>query len=329
MPLWTRPSGLGLCLGLLFTFSVVADTFTTDPRIKAFADEMEQQHGLSSERIVNALAEARRQPSVLTLMQKQPESRASWLAYRARFVNAAHIRNGVLFVDRHKRALEQAEKQYGVPASIITAIIGVETNYGRLVSTYRALDALATLAFADYRRAAFFRNELAEFFLLAAEQQQDPFYYRSSFAGALGWGQFLPSSYRHYGVDFNRDGKINLLNDADDVIGSIANYLKQNGWQEDQATLIGARRITDKVSRLGGSSQPNISIRQAEEEFDLVPVTPLPAEQLVGLWGFEGEQPPYWMAFKNFYVLLTYNRSSHYVMAVFLLSRAIQQEINL
>ena len=295
---------------------------------------MEQKHGLSSERIVNALAEARHQPSVLALIQKQPESRASWLSYRARFVNAAHIRNGVRFITQYKSILQLAQARYGVPASIITAIIGVETNYGRLASPYRALDALVTLSFSDNRRANFFRKELEELFLLADEQRQNPLSYRSSFAGAMGWGQFLPSSYRRYGVDFDRDGEINLLDDADDVIGSIANYLKQNGWQRAQPVLIGARQTTTKGPALDWSPRPKTPLRQVEQNFGLIPVTPLPEglvlqpEQLVGLWHFEGEQPAYWIALDNFYALLTYNRSSRYVMAVFLLSRAIQQEIN-
>ena len=325
----------GLCFGLFFAAAVIAANFSANLRANAFAEEMEQKHGLASSRIIDILAQARRQPSVLALMQKQPEDRFDWLTYRARFVEKAHIRNGARFTAKHQNALQLAETRYGVPASIITAIIGIESNYGRLAGAYRALDALATLAFSDNRRAAFFRQELEELFLLADEQQQDLLSYRGSFAGAMGWGQFLPSSYRHYGVDFDQDGKINLLNDADDIIGSIANYLKQNGWRQAQPVLIGAQQITTKAPALDWSPRPNIRLRQAEEDFGLIPVTPLPAglvlvpDQLVGLRHFEGEQPAYWMALDNFYALLTYNRSSRYVMAVFLLSRAIQQEINL
>ena len=174
----------------LLSFEIRAETFADDPHAQQFARELQQKHGLSYEQVLSDLAAAKRLPSVLRLIQKQPESGATWPDYRARFVNGQHTRDGVKFMTEYRQTLKDAEAVFGVPASVVTAIIGVESNYGRLHKTHRALDALATLGFSDYRRASFFRNELKELFLLASEQQSSVLSYHSSFAGQWGGGSF-------------------------------------------------------------------------------------------------------------------------------------------
>ena len=332
--LWRLPRICGKSLILLpvipalLSFEIRAETFAEDPRAQQFAREL-QQHGLSYEQVLSDLAAAKRLPAVLRLIQKQPESRATWPDYRARFVNNRHIRDGVKFMTRYRQTLKDAESVFGVPASVVTAIIGVESNYGRLHKTHRALDALATLGFSDYRRAAFFRNELKELFLLASEQQSSVLSYRSSFAGAMGWGQFLPSSYRNYGKDFDEDGKVNLQNNPTDIIGSVANYLAKHDWRADEPILIPAlmEAVAENkpLPEFGNSLKPNISLRLAKMRFGLVPaVSDFEGRRIVSLWKFVGQDPPYWMGFDNFYVLSRYNRSSQYIMAVFLLSEALE-----
>jgi membrane-bound lytic murein transglycosylase B len=151
--------------------------------------------------------------------------------YRASFLNPPRIDGGAAFWNQYAAVLKRAEQQYGVPQEIIVAVIGVETLYGRRTGRYRTLDALTTLAFDYPHRAEFFRNELAEYLLLAREQNFSLLDIKSSYAGAMGIPQFMPSSYRKYAVDFNSNGKIDILNEPEDAIGSVANYLKQYGWK--------------------------------------------------------------------------------------------------
>lgn len=291
------------------------------PGIPEFIDEMVVKHRFKREELVQVFQEAQYRQDVIDAMN-MPSTLKPWLEYRAAFINAKRIDGGIKFWKKNTEALERAEKLYGVPQEIIIAIIGVETLYGRNAGNYRTLDALTTLTFDYPRRKVFFRSELEQYLLLAREQSFDLLSIRASYAGALGIPQFMPSSYRKNAVDFNGDGRIDLLNDAEDAIGSVANYLRQYGWKpgEPVAVLaqiedvarpndIGAARSLVAWAELGVTQQNSIVQHKVGE----------------GLYAYlldftlpDGKE--YWFGFNNFAVITTYNNSSYYAMSVFQLA---------
>lgn len=305
--------------------------------MRKFAKFMQTNHKLDAQEVMQHLSNAKFQAQVLRIMQNTPEQKVSWLDYKERFINTQHIRNGKKFIERNQDVLHRAYQEYGVPPEIITAIIGVETNYGQLYGTFRTLDVLTTIAFSDFRRAEFFRQELEEFLLLASEQQNNPFDYISSYAGAMGYGQFLPSSYRNYGVNFDEEGQVDLTNSIVDAIGSIGNYLQAFGWERDVPVMLAAQYKEDRVDRsasktngikFNSSLKPHTNIRRTAIRYGLIPASSLTKQSWrptdkVTLLKFAGEEPELWMGLNNYYVLSRYNPSHKYVMALYLLSRAV------
>lgn len=218
------PSLLLIFPGLIFS-AQAADL----PQIPQFIDEMVAKHQFQRAELIEAFQRAQHRPAIIKAIT-QPSTTRPWPEYRASFVNDKRINGGVEFWLKHEGALLRAEKEYGVPPEIIIAVIGVETIYGQMTGGFRTLEALMTLAFDYPRRAPFFRIELENYLLLAREQGWELLKMPSSYAGAIGIPQFMPSNYRKIAVDFNEDGKIDLVNDPVDAIGSVANYLKQHGW---------------------------------------------------------------------------------------------------
>ena len=293
---------------------------------REFAQLMQKKHGISAAITLGYLKKANHRQSILNAITRQPEGTATWLDYKRRFVNSQHIRDGKKFMRRHSVVLQRAHDKYGVPPHIITAIIGVESNYGRLKGSYRTMDALATIAFSSFRRADFFLRELEEFILLSHSQQRDPFSYVSSYAGAMGLGQFLPSSYRSYAVDFDGDGVVSLHNSTEDTIGSIANYLYEFGWQPNGLVALAAKRVSQESSmpKYNTSFTPNITIKRAKTKYGIAPLQDqITNKDKITLLRFEAEQPPLWFGMHNYYVLTRYNNSHKYAMSLYLLSRAI------
>jgi membrane-bound lytic murein transglycosylase B len=217
---------------LVLFFATHSAQAVTLPGIPEFIDEMVAKHKFKRAELENVFDHAQHVPAVIDAISR-PSTSKPWLEYRANFVNPQRIKLGLEFWYRYRKTLLHAEKKYGVPREIIVAVIGVETVYGQDTGNFRTLDALTTLAFDYPPRADFFRSELENFLLLAREQQLDVLAIRGSYAGALGIPQFMPSSYRTYAVDFNGNRRINLMSEAKDAIGSVANYLKGFGWISD------------------------------------------------------------------------------------------------
>ena len=295
---------------------------------RAFVDEVASRHGFDPAELSAALARAQHEPAVIRLIT--PPARKgvrSWHKYRARFLDQVRIDGGISFWDEHAADLERAAAQYGVPPEIIVAIIGVETLYGRHTGNFETLSALATLAFDYPPRADLFRRELEALFLLAREQGRDPASYSGSFAGALGYPQFLPSSVRAYAVDFDGDGGIDFDAGPADAIGSVARYLHDHGWQ--------AGAPVAEPARLDGGADP-APLVAAGIEPALEPTTltaagvntldGAPAAATATLVDLEtpGAATEYWLGYRNFYVITRYNRSSFYAMAVFELAEALR-----
>lgn len=286
------------------------------PGIPDFINEMVTKHQFSRDELVRTFQEAQHRQDVIDAMNT-PATIKPWYEYRASFINQKRIEGGVKFWQKHAEALNRAEKTYGVPQEIIIAIIGVETLYGRHAGNYRTLDALTTLTFDYPRRVDFFRGELEQYLLLVREQSLDMFSIRASYAGALGIPQFMPSSYRRNAVDFNGDGKIDLLKEPEDAIGSVANYLRQYGWKPGEpvavrANLADVTRPDDVAAarnmlawnKLGVSPQGTFSDGVYAYLLDFT----LP----------EGKE--FWFGFNNFAVITTYNNSSFYAMSVYQLA---------
>ena len=304
-------------------------SFTGRDDVSSFAHELATRHGFDPAVVSATLARAQHEATVIRLIT--PSTRKgvrSWQDYRARFLDHSRINGGIAFWDEYAIDLERAERQFGVPAEVIVAIIGVETVYGRHTGSFETLSALATLAFDYPPRAELFRRELEALFLLAREQGRDPSEYSGSFAGALGYPQFLPSSVRAYAVDFDGNGRIDFDIDPIDAIGSVANYLHVHGWQAD-APIAEPARVetgTDLATLVAAGIEPVL------EPAPLLKagVTTLRgdvAAQRATLVDLEtpGAETEYWLGYRNFYVITRYNRSSFYAMSVFELAQALRQ----
>ncbi len=285
-----------------------------EPAVAAFIQDLAKRHGFEEQALRDLFRKVAWRPDVIEAITRPAEA-LPWHRYRARFVTASHIKAGQGFIFRHRAPLGKAERLYGVPPSVIAAIIGVETRYGTYMGRHRVVDALTTLAFRYPRRARFFRKELEAFLLLAREEGLDPLKPKGSYAGAMGLGQFMPSSFRRYGVDFDGDGRRDLWHPAD-AIGSVAHYLAAHGWERGGPIAMRARGRHLKAS---ASLKPQTPLRGLGVDL------PLPGDTPASLLALEGEEgPEYWVVFHNFYVITRYNRSPLYAMAVFQLAQALE-----
>ncbi len=310
-----------------------SSTYAQRADVAAFVDEMVAQHGFDRAALRQLLAQAKFQPQIVAAMDRPVVAPPKWYDYAPQFLAAARVDEGVAFWDANADVLARAEAQYGVPAAIVVAIVGVETFYGRHVGRHRVLDALATLAFDYPRRAAFFRGELVQFLLLARELGVSPLALSGSFAGAMGLPQFMPGSYRSFAVDFDADGRIDLWKSASDAIGSVAHYLARHDWQRGQPVLLPARLDPAREAMLLRRLDGGLSERRSLDAWagDGVEAVDAPADlaaEPVGLLLLEErsgdrEANRYQIACHNFYVITRYNRSRLYATAVRELAEAI------
>lgn len=293
------------------------------PEAAGFIADMAQRHQLPPAEVKALLAQAEKQQGILDAIARPAEAKP-WRDYRPIFVTRARIDGGVQFWAANADVLSDAEREFGVDARVIVAIIGVETRYGSNTGRYRVLDALATLAFDYPPRATFFRGELENYLLLVREEHVDALTAKGSYAGAMGQGQFIPSSYRNYAVDFDGDGKRDLWNSPRDILGSVANYLKVHGWQLG-APVVARARIEGEAYRalLEKGMKPHLPARELAQHGVHIdaPADPDAQVGLIELDGADGLE--HWVVYNNFYVITRYNRSPLYAMAVHQLSEEI------
>ena len=312
----------------------VAPASVSDPAIleaqrrEAFVAWAARDFGVDPNAVRAGLAQAQFKQNIIDAMNRPAEAVKPWRDYRPIFLNPQRIDGGRAFYARYRADLDRIAAQTGVPAEIIVAIIGVETQYGANAGKYRALDALSTLAFGYPKRAPFFAAELAQLFALAKEEGFDPAAPVGSYAGAMGWGQFMPSSWRNWGRDGDGDGRRDLMSDPDDVFASIANYFVVHGWQRG-APVAGRAdkamdvpdfvppdpKALDPVYPLAFLESKGYRLRAGEPRAD--------GAVVVALDGDAGRE--YWLGYRNFYVITRYNRSPMYAMAVWQLSQAIAE----
>ncbi len=294
------------------------------------------RHGLEPAYITSVLDQAQVRQPIIAAMARPAERVKPWNEYRPMFITPARIEGGRKFLAQHRDELMRVQQRTGVPAEVIVAIIGVETSYGANTGSHRVLDALYTLAFyyprsgdpakleREVRRELFFRDELANLFVLARDEKLDITGLKGSYAGAMGMGQFMPSSYLDYAVDGNGDGRRDLFTSYDDVFSSIANYfVKKGGWVRGgqvavPATLAAGREEFNPTEWAPTWSLDELARRGYQPS---APVQPGATATLVTLEGSTGKQ--YWLGFQNYYAITRYNISKMYAMSVFQLSQAI------
>ncbi|STJ04069.1 murein hydrolase B [Escherichia coli] len=321
------PSG-GFLLEPQHNVMQMGGDFANNPNAQQFIDRMVNKHGFDRQQLQEILSQAKRLDSVLRLMDNQAPTTSvkspsgpngAWLRYRKKFITPDNVQNGVVFWNQYEDALNRAWQVYGVPPEIIVGIIGVETRWGRVMGKTRILDALATLSFNYPRRAEYFSGELETFLLMARDEQDDPLNLKGSFAGAMGYGQFMPSSYKQYAVDFSGDGHINLW-DPVDAIGSVANYFKAHGWVKGDQVAVMAN---GQAPGLPNGFKTRYSISQLAAA-GLTPQQPLGNHQQASLLRLDvGTGYQYWYGLPNFYTITRYNHSTHYAMAVWQLGQAV------
>lgn len=321
------PSG-GFLLEPQHNVMQMGGDFANNPNAQQFIDKMVNKHGFDRQQLQEILSLAKRLDSVLRLMDNQAPTTSvkppsgpngAWLRYRKKFITPDNVQNGVVFWNQYEDALNRAWQVYGVPPEIIVGIIGVETRWGRVMGKTRILDALATLSFNYPRRAEYFSGELETFLLMARDEQDDPLNLKGSFAGAMGYGQFMPSSYKQYAVDFSGDGHINLW-DPVDAIGSVANYFKAHGWVKGDQVAVMAN---GQAPGLPNGFKTKYSISQLAAA-GLTPQQPLGNHQQASLLRLDvGTGYQYWYGLPNFYTITRYNHSTHYAMAVWQLGQAV------
>lgn len=298
------------------------------PEAVSFIEEMVTDHGFKREQIVELLGKAEKKQNILDAISRPAEKTKTWKEYRPIFIVPMRINNGVQFWKENRAALTRVEQEYGVPAQYVVAIIGVETNYGRNTGGHKVIDALSTLAFDYPPRSPFFRKELVNYFLLTREQKQDPLKLTGSYAGAMGFGQFMPSSYRSFAVDFDGDGQTDIWNNTTDAIGSVGNYFKQHGWLPGQEVVSRVRLEQDRNDVTFNLIEPPTTTVAQWEQKGFKPVSQLPADALALVMKLEGRHgDEYWLGLQNFYVITRYNRSHMYSMAVHQLSQLIKEEM--
>ena len=321
-----------ILLALLIAASAPVSAETTDQQhflqrkdVQSFIDTMINEHGFSNDQLQQWFTAIRPRPDIIEAISNPAEAKP-WHVYRKIFIKEKRIAGGVDFWNKHRELLQQAEQKTGVPARIIVAILGVETLYNTYKGRHDVFESLVTLSFDYPKRSRFFRSELEQFLLLAREEQVDPLTLKGSYAGAMGGPQFISSSFRHYAVDFDNDGKRDIWNNPADMIGSVANYFKVHGWQQGQPiTFIASVNGSNHHAAVDKGIKPYYSIRQLAEigvrSYHPDNVNPDARAALIRFDQVEG--PEYWMGLKNFYVITRYNHSPLYALAVYQLSEDI------
>ena len=288
---------------------------------------MVAEDGFDRGYLEDVFEDAQRKDSILEAIARPAEKTKPWYDYRKIFVTDKRERQGIEFFAEHKETLERAERETGVPAEIIVSIIGVETYYGRITGSYRVIDALSTLAFDYPRRSPFFTKELKNYLMLTRDQGLDPLEMKGSYAGAMGYGQFMPSSYREYAIDFDGDGLIDIWANPVDAIGSVANYFKRHGWRTGEQVVAAATAEADVSEEWYVRTRADLKPKFTVAEFTAAGITAAddldPAASAVAM-KFELEDGyEYWLGLHNFYVTTRYNHSAMYAMSVYQLAERI------
>lgn len=325
-----------LCL-IAFLLAVAAAPlaradYSGNPQARAMIDDLVASENFDRAALEQVFAQAERKDKILEAISRPAEKIKPWYEYRAIFVTDQRESEGIDFFREHRAAFDRAEAELGVPREMILAIIGVETYYGRIAGSYRVLDALATLAFDYPRRSAFFTSELRNYLILTRDQGFDPTVLKGSYAGAMGYGQFMPSSYREYAIDFDGDGIADIWNNPVDAIGSVANYFKRHGWRPGEPVVFAADSGPDVPNEVFVNSRADLKPTRTVAQLRELGVTPrneeVAPDAMATAMKFElADGYEYWLGMHNFYVITRYNLSAMYAMSVYQLSQNLARRI--
>ncbi len=314
---------------LVFSSPVLAANLAQDAQVQKFIQSMVSKHGFNKKELETLFAQVQLKQKILDAISRPAEKSKPWHEYRKIFLKPKRIKQGARFWQDHNDVIDYAYQVYGVAPEIIVAIIGVETFYGRLQGNYRVMDALSTLGFKYPKRSKFFLGELEHFLVMSREQGFDPLSKNGSYAGAMGMGQFIPSSFQSYAVDFDGDGQKDIWSNKADAIGSVANYFKRHGWKKDQP-------VTDPVQLSNNTSltpkeackrscKPKLTISEWKQQGVNGKLSAAGNSKAILLALQQKTGMEYWLGYNNFYVISRYNHSTLYSMAVYQLSQEIKQ----
>jgi membrane-bound lytic murein transglycosylase B len=324
---WIRPAAVAL---LFAAQPATSSDYISRPDVRSFIDSVSEEYGIAIAELERVLGKVRYTPAAVRLMGPPPSSAPSparsYSRYREKFLTDELIAAGSRFWTLHAEDLRRAEAEYGVPPEIILGILGVETSFGRNTGTFRAIDALASIAFDGIRRQDYFRDELKELLLLARESGMDPLVIKGSYAGAVGLPQFMPSSYRRYAVDYDGDGAIDLIGSPADAIGSIASYMKAFGWAPGEAPKAPVRLLPGSEAELVSGLERIHDIAEVQNR-GVVFSGREPPGGLCSIFELPtpGKPSKFFAGFNNFEVVTRYNRSTFYASAVLELAGAIRK----
>ena len=313
---------------IFLLISVKISAQINQAEVDAFIKDYAANHPMSEAEVKDILDAAVFQQGIIDKINKPAEGTMTWERYRKIFVTEERTQAGVEFWNTHQEAIQEVSQRTGVNEEIIMGIIGVETYFGRIKGSYKVLDALYTLGFGYPKRAKFFRSELAKFLELASKENLDPKEVMGSYAGAMGYSQFMPSSYLAYAKSFDEGGTADLINEPTDAIASVANYLKVHRWKKDEPVAT-STTFTRKVSNLNKQSLKPKNKLSAYTALGIEPGMKVPADTPATLIILDNEKDKeYWYGFDNFYVITRYNHSPMYAMAVYQLGQKIKEKIN-
>ncbi|WP_288842106.1 lytic murein transglycosylase B [uncultured Deefgea sp.] len=318
-----------ITLAILATLAVSAPSFADDelisrPEVQDYIRQTAATHGLSEDYLTSVLQDAQTKSNIITILDRPSTSRP-WHEFQANFVNKTRINNGAKFWRNHADLINAIAKQYKVAPEVMLAILGAETNYGSYTGSFRIVDALSTIAFNYPRRAAYFQKELTEFFLLAQEEKQDAASFKGSYAGAMGWPQFMPSSFRQYAQDWDGDGRHDIWNNPGDALASVANYLNQHGWVDQGDTFTAVNMNQDPAPLLADKFNIHFTVDELIAK-GVAPIAEINTQQPAVLYALETEPgfTQHFLGFNNFYVITRYNKSTLYATAVLQLADEIK-----
>jgi len=312
-----------LSLLLCIVPAVATANYSQREDVKAFIQEMHKEHGFDKKALSQLMQGVKQQTTALEAIARPAEGVLTWKDYRKIFITNKRIDKGVQFWKDNEALLNRAEKEFGVPAEFIVAIIGVETYYGKHAGNYPVLDALTTLGFDYPPRARFFRKQLKQYLMMTREEKLDAKSLTGSYAGAMGMPQFIPSSFRAYAVDFDGNGVRDFWNSSADPIGSVANYFKRHGWKKGEP-VVSPALVSKNAKKLGGKKmKPHKSIAEFKKA-GAKPKAVFSDSAKATLLKFDGKNgEEFWLGLQNFYVITRYNHSPMYAMAVYQLSQIV------
>ncbi len=318
-----------LLFSTLASVSLYASDYAERKEVKTFAKTFAEANNKNVDDILRILEKGTKQQSIIDAISRPAEKKLTWGEYRKIFIEPQRIDKGVIFWREHREIINDVSKKYQVAPEIIVAIIGVETRYGRITGNYKVLDALLTLSFDYEPRAPFFRKQLEQFLLMCDEQKLDPSALTGSYAGAMGFGQFMPSSYRDFAVDYDQDGIADIWSNPADAIASVANYFAKHGWQYGEMVALQLAEPVSDEKLISPVLEPELTVKMLREANVKVPAQLNDSAKVTLMKHVTPGGDEYWLGFENFYAITRYNHSTMYALAALQLSEILKAKLDI